>query len=157
MSSDTSRRRFLTAAAASSAASVSRVLGANDRIRMGVIGTGGRGQYLMKELNKLGGIEWVAVCDVYDVRRDKAAELAGGEVRKYGDHRRVLDHKDIDAVIVATPDHWHSLITVDACKAGKDVYVEKPMVHYPKDGQAIVKAVRENKRILQVGMQGRGL
>ena len=147
------RRTFLAA----TAASASRVLGANDRIRIGVIGTGGRGKYLMKELTKIGGVDFIAVCDIYDARRDEAAQIAGGSVAKYGDHRQVLDHKDIDAVIVATPDNWHAPITVDACKAGKDVYVEKPMVHNPKDGLAIVKAVREHKRVVQVGTQGRGL
>ncbi len=156
MRSVSSRRGFLQAAAFT-AASRNRVSGANDRIRLGVIGTGPRGQYLMKEMTQAGGVEWVAVCDVYSVRRDTAAGIAGGSVRTYGDHRRVLDHQDIDAVIVATPDHWHGPITVDACKAGKDVYVEKPMVHDPRDGQAVVKAVRENKRILQVGMQARAI
>lgn len=146
-----SRRSFLAASAAA------RVHGANDRIRLGVIGTGGRGQYLMKELAKIGGVDFVAVCDVYDVRMDRAAELAPTPVKKYADHRRVLDLKDIDAVIVATPDHWHGPIAVDAARAGKDIYVEKPMVHQPWDGLAIVQAVRENRRILQVGTQGRGL
>ncbi|HWQ52368.1 MAG TPA: Gfo/Idh/MocA family oxidoreductase [Bryobacteraceae bacterium] len=150
-----SRRTFLAAAA--TAASAARVSGANDRLRVGVIGNGGRGQYLMKELNRTGDVDIVAVCDVYNVRRDAAATIAGGSVKQYGDHRRVLDHKDIDAVIVATPDHWHGPITVDACNAGKDVYVEKPMVHTPRDGQAVVNAARRNKRIVQVGMQGRGL
>lgn len=146
-----SRRSFLAASAAT------RVLGANDRIRLGVIGTGGRGQYLMKQLNRIGGVEWAAVCDVYDVRRNQAAELAQTSAASYNDHRRVLDHKDIDAVIVATPDHWHAPIAVDAAKAGKDIYIEKPMVHNPQDGQAIVRAVREHKRVVQVGMQGRAL
>ena len=81
----------------------------------------------------------------------------GRQVAKYGDHRRLLEHKEIDAVIVATPDHWHAPIAIDALRAGKDVYVEKPMVHNPSDGQAMVKAVRETGRILQVGMQGRML
>jgi predicted dehydrogenase len=139
------------------AASYGRVLGANDRIQMGAIGTGGRGQYLMRETTKAGGVEWIAVCDVYSVRRDQAATIAGTGVKTYSDHRQLLDHKEIDAVIVATPDHWHAAITVDACRAGKDVYVEKPMVHYPKDGQAIVKAVREHKRVLQVGTQARAV
>lgn len=156
MTSEASRRTFL-AAGALTAASYSRVLGANDRIRLGTIGTGPRGQYLMKEVLKTGAVEFVAVCDVYNQRRDQAATIAGGSVKTYGDHRQLLEHKDIDAVIVATPDHWHSAITVDACRAGKDVYVEKPMVHTPKDGQALVKAVRENKRILQVGMQARAI
>jgi predicted dehydrogenase len=150
-----SRRLFLKTSALATAASASRVLGANDRIRVGVIGTGGRGRYLMRELNKIGGVEWVAVCDVYDVRRAQAAKEAGAPVKEYADHRQVLAHRDIDAVIVATPDHWHAPIAVDALDAGKDAYVEKPMVHSPKDGQAIVAAVRRNRRVVQVGMQGR--
>ena len=133
------------------------VLGANDRIRVGVIGTGGRGQYLLKELLKNTGVDCVAVCDVYDVRRAQARQIAGGQAEMYVDHKQVVERKDVDAVIVATPDHWHASIAVDALNAGKDVYVEKPMVHFPKDGQAIVKAVRANKRVLQVGTQGRGL
>ncbi len=151
-----SRRAFLQSSALT-AASYQRIPGANDRLRMGAIGTGGRGQYLMKELNRTGAVEWVAVCDVYSVRRDAAATLAGGSVKTYNDHRQLLDHKEIDAVVVATPDHWHSQVTVDACKAGKDVYVEKPMVHNPRDGQAIVRAAREYKRIIQVGMQARAI
>jgi predicted dehydrogenase len=158
MLSDASRRTFLrSGAAAATAASYSRVLGANEKVRVGVIGTGGRGQYLMKELTKMGGAEFPAVCDVYSVRADQAATIAGGSVRTYKDHRQLLEHRDLDAVIVATPDHWHGSITVDACKAGKDVYVEKPMVHFPKDGQALVKAAREHKRIVQVGMQARAI
>jgi predicted dehydrogenase len=152
------RRSFIHGAALATAASYGRVLGANDRIRLGVVGTGGRGQYLMKEINTtVGGIEWVAVCDVYSVRRDQAATLAGGGVKTYNDHRELVAHKDIDAIIVATPDHWHAAVAVDAMKAGKDVYIEKPMVHYPKDGQAIVKAAREHQRIVQVGMQARAI
>ena len=157
---ESSRRDFLKASAASAtAASASQVLGANDRVRIGVVGTGGRGQWLMKALNKVSpsGIQFVAVCDVYDVRRNEAAQIAGGAVEQYLDYKQVLARKDVDAVIVATPDHWHAAIAVDAMNAGKDVYVEKPMVHNPKDGQAIVKAARANKRIVQVGMQGRGL
>lgn len=148
---DTTRRGFLTAASAL------RVMGANDRVKLGVIGTGGRGQYHMRTLNKFGDQDWVAVCDIYDARRDQAEQIAGRSLAKYGDHRRLLEHKEIDAVIVATPDHWHGPICVDALRAGKDVYVEKPMVHTPADGQAIVKAVRETRRVLQVGTQGRAM
>jgi predicted dehydrogenase len=139
------------------AASYGRVFGANDRIRLGTIGVGARGQYLMKEALRTGEVEFAAVCDVYSVRRDRAATLAGVGAKAYSDHRRLLDEKDIDAVIVATPDHWHGPIAVDACRAGKDVYVEKPMVHFPKDGQAIVRAVREFRRVLQVGTQARAV
>lgn len=152
--SEASRRTFLANSA--TALSASRAWGAADRIRVGVIGTGGRGQYLMKELLKLGGVDFPAVCDVYDVRRADAARIAGG-AEQYVEYKDVIARKDLDAVIVATPDHWHARISVDAMHAGKDVYVEKPMVHFPKDGQAIVKAARETRRIVQVGMQGRGL
>jgi predicted dehydrogenase len=153
-----SRREFLKASAAvTTASSYNRILGANDTIRLGCIGNGGRGKYLMRTLNRIGGVSWPAVCDVYSVRRDEAATIAGGSVKTFNDHRELLDLQDIDAVIVATPDHWHSAVTVDACKAGKDVYVEKPMVHTPKDGQALVKAVRQYKRICQVGMQARAM
>jgi predicted dehydrogenase len=153
MTVDTASRRTFLA----TAASYGRILGANDRPRIGVIGTGGRGQYLMKESLKLGGTELVAVCDIYDVRRAQALKIAGPQAEQYADHRQVIARKDIDAVIVATPDHWHAPIAVEALRAGKDVYVEKPMCHNPKDGQAMVKAVRETGRVLQVGMQGRGL
>lgn len=150
-----SRRSFLVSA--STAVSAMRVLGAGDRIRIAVIGTGGRGQWLMKALQGIGGVKFVAVCDVYDVRRAEAARLAGGSVEQYLDYHDVLARKDVDAVIVATPDHWHAPVAVDAMNAGKDVYIEKPMVHDPADGVAIVKAARANRTVVQVGMQGRGL
>lgn len=152
MNQAVSRRGFVAMTAASSM----RVLGANDRIRLGAIGTGGRGRYLMNQANKAGGHQWVAVCDAYDVQRDKAAEIAGGAVEKFGDYRRVLDRKDIDGVLIATWDNTHCDITVEACRAGKDVYVEKPMTLHPMEGHQIVKAVRENKRVLQTGTQQRG-
>ena len=155
-----SRRNFLMASAVlSTAASADRVLGANNRIRIGVIGTGGRGQYHMKTLKQIAPdeFEFAAVCDVYDVRRAQAAKIAGAPVEQYVDYKQVIARKDVDAVIIATPDHWHAPIAVDAMNAGKDVYIEKPMVHNPQDGQAIVKAARANHRIVQVGMQGRGL
>ncbi|MBI4911009.1 MAG: Gfo/Idh/MocA family oxidoreductase [Acidobacteria bacterium] len=153
---NTSRRIFLAAATALPA---TRVHGANTRIRIGVVGTGGRGQWLMKALAKTVPEEFqiVAVCDVYDVRRAQAAQLGGPGVEQYLDYRQLIARSDVDAVIVATPDHWHSAVAVDAMNAGKDVYIEKPMVHYPKDGLAIIKAARANKRVVQVGMQGRML
>lgn len=151
----TSRRAFLAGA---TAASAGRVLGANDRVRLGVIGTGGRGSHLMRMANIVGGIQWVAVCDAWDVRRDKAAaELAGGAAEKYADYRRLLDRKDIDGVIVATWDNLHSQVTIDACNAGKDVFVEKPMTSLPMQGVDLVKAVRKTGRIVQVGVQQRSI
>ena len=151
------RREFLKtpAIAGMTAASASRVMGANDRIRLGIIGTGGRGSYLMREANKCGGIEWVAVCDAWDVRRDEAQQLAGSAVEKCADYRALLDRKDIDGVIVATWDNTHSRISIDACKAGKDVYVEKPMTSRPEQGPPLVHAVREYGRVLQTGVQQR--
>jgi len=149
MTSDLSRRTFVAAVSAS------RVLGANDRVRLGIIGAGSRGSFLMREATKAGNIQWVAVCDAWDVRCDRAAQLAGPDVEKYADHRRLLDRKDIDAVIVATWDNTHSQITIDACRAGKDVYVEKPLTSIPSQGPPVVGAVRETNRIVQVGVQQR--
>ncbi len=143
--------------AGTAAASATRILGANDRVRLGIIGTGSRGSYLMRAANKAGGIEWVAVCDAWDVRRDKAAEVAGTAVARYGDYRRLLDHKDIDGVIVATLDHTHAVMTVDACAAGKDVFVEKPMTSLPEQGKPVVEATRRHKRVVQVGVQQRSM
>jgi len=142
-------------AAGMAAASVARVRGANDRVRLGIIGTGGRGSYLMTEANKCANIQWVALCDAWDARRDEAARIAGGDVEKYGDYRRLLDRKDIDAVIVATWDNLHAQITAEACRAGKDVYVEKPMTSLPAQGAEVVRAVRETKRVVQTGVQQR--
>ncbi|HWB99951.1 MAG TPA: Gfo/Idh/MocA family oxidoreductase, partial [Bryobacteraceae bacterium] len=148
-----SRRSFLATSAV--AASGSRVMGANDRVRIGIIGTGGRGSYLMRRANQCPNIEWVAVCDAWDVRRDKALELAGPGVHKYADYRGLLDRKDIDGVIVATWDNTHSQIAADACRAGKDVYVEKPMTSEPLQGRPLVRAAREHRRIVQTGVQQR--
>jgi predicted dehydrogenase len=146
-----------TMAGTLTAASAMKVAGANDRIRLGIIGSGSRGTYLMREANKIGGLEWVAVCDAWDVRREKAAQVTGTNVAKDADYRTLLDRKDIDGVIVATWDNMHSQITADACRAGKDVYVEKPMTSLPLQGHAVVKAEREHKRIVQVGVQQRSM
>ena len=148
-----SRRNFLAGAA--SAASAARVLGANDRVRIGIIGAGGRGTYLMGQLNKCPGTEWVAVSDAWDVRRRKATELTGPQVEQYKDYRGLLDRKDIDGVIVATWDNTHVALTMDACHAGKDVYVEKPLSSRPEQAPPLVAAVRETRRIVQVGVQQR--
>ena len=138
-----SRRTFMVGAA--TAAAALRVRGANDRIRLGIIGSGGRGQYLMTRANEAGNIEWVAVSDIYDVRRDQAEKVARTRVDKYANYHQLLDRKDIDGVIVATTDHLHSQIAIDACKAGKDVYVEKPMTSLPEQGPPLVRAVRETQ------------
>jgi predicted dehydrogenase len=150
-----SRRAFLAAGA--TAASSMRVMGANDRIRLGIIGTGGRGSHLIRMANLAGGAQWVALCDAWDERRDEAQKTLGADVAKYADYRELLDRKDIDAVIVATLDHWHSRMAAAACRAGKDVFVEKPMTSLPMQGHDLVKAVRETKRVLQVGVQQRSI
>ncbi|MBI1895783.1 MAG: Gfo/Idh/MocA family oxidoreductase [Acidobacteria bacterium] len=149
-----SRRVFLLQATAASAA---RVLGANDRIRLGVIGTGGRGTHLIRMANQAGGIEWAALCDAWDERRAKARNLIDRPVDLYADYRKLLDRKDVDGVIIATLDHLHTPIAVDACRAGKDVFVEKPMTSTPMQGRDLVRAVRETRRVLQVGVQQRSL
>ncbi len=153
--SGTNRRRFLGAAIAT-AASYGRVLGANDRIRIGAIGTGGRCQYLLGLLNQVGSNEIVAVCDVYEPHRLEAkAKYASGGAGDYGDHREILDRNDIDAVVIGTPDHWHVPILTDAVRAGKDAYCEKPVTHKLAEGEPLIAAVRESKRVVQTGTQQR--
>jgi predicted dehydrogenase len=153
MTNKVSRRSFM--AGAVTAAAALRVAGANDRIRLGIVGSGQRGQYLMKSANEVGNIEWVAAADIWDLRRDQAEQVAGTKIAKYSDYHRLLERKDIDGVIVGTFDHMHAQVTVDACRAGKDVFVEKPMTSLPLQGQEVVRAVRETKRIVQVGVQQR--
>jgi predicted dehydrogenase len=150
------RRHFLkTAAFAATAFSQSRVWGANDRIRVGAIGTGGRCQYLMSLLNAVGGNEIVAVCDVYEPHRDEAKAKLAPSAQVYSDYRKVLDDRSIDAVVIGTPDHWHVPITVAALQAGKDVYVEKPVTHSLAESEPLAKAVEDSKRVVQSGMQQR--
>ncbi len=150
------RRRFIGAAiATATAASYGRILGANDRIRVGAIGTGERCQYLLSLLNTIGGNEIVAVCDVYEPHRLEAKEKYGPNAKDYGSHREVLDRNDIDAVVIGTPDHWHVPITTAAVGAGKDVYCEKPVTHRIEEGEPLIAAVRESKRVVQTGTQQR--
>jgi len=153
-----SNRRAFTKALAGSALtaiSASRVRGANDRVRVSLIGCGGMGTGVWRTFLAQPGVSPVAVCDVYDPFRERAAQAAKEKVTQYQDFRRLLDQKDIDAVIVATPDHWHAPMTILACKAGKDVYVEKPLSHTLAEGRAMVSAAREHKRVVQVGAQQR--
>jgi predicted dehydrogenase len=141
-------------AASFTAASYSRVLGASDRLRLGLIGCGGRGISDMRDFQKNPSVTVTAVCDVYGVRADKAASYAPG-AKTFSDHRALLEHKELDIVLVATPDHWHAACTIDALDAGKDVYVEKPLTLTIEEGPRIVRAARVNNRICQVGMQQR--
>lgn len=152
------RRSFVLSSAAA-AASASRVVGANDRIRLGVIGSGSRGQYVMEGFLTYPDCSVPAVCDVFRPNAEKAAETvatqSGAKPDIYGDYRRVLERKDIDAVLIATPDHWHCPITVAACEAGKDVYVEKPLSNAIEPCVKAVAAARQYKRVVQLGVQQR--
>ncbi len=152
------RRTFLTTAsivALGVRMAAATAQGANDRIRIGVIGTGGRARGLMGHLKKLPGNEMVALCDVYEPRLLQAAEIAGASAAKVSDYRRILDDRTIDAVVIGAPDHWHKAITLDAVAAGKDVYVEKPISHSLEEGVEMVKAVEASDRIVQTGTQQR--
>jgi predicted dehydrogenase len=148
------RRNFLRGTAALSAAAYSRVLGANDRIHLGVIGPGDRGRYDMSQFQEDSTVDVVAVCDIYGEHIDQALQKAP-KARGFNDHRKLLEIKEIDAVLIATPDHWHAATAIDALNAGKDVYVEKPLTLKIEEGPEIVKAARVNERICQVGMQQR--
>jgi predicted dehydrogenase len=148
------RRAFLGGAAALTAASYSRVLGANDRVQLGVIGTGDRGRFVMGQFLETAQVHVGAVCDIYGQQIDLAKQKAT-DARTFSDHRKLLELKELDAVLIATPDHWHAVTAIDALNAGKDVYVEKPLTRTIDEGPAIVKAARINERVCQVGMQQR--
>ncbi len=133
----------------------SKVLGANDRIRIGAIGTGGRcRKSLMTHSKNQPGTELVAVCDVYEPNLLQAAEIAPG-AKQYRDYRALLDDKSIDAVLIGSPDHWHARMIMDAVQAGKDVYVEKPVTHSLEEGAELVRVVEASKRVVQTGTQQR--
>ncbi len=158
--SQLARRDFLrgagTGAAALTAASYSRVLGANARLQMGLIGCGDRGTYVMQQFTKTDQVQVLALCDVYAAHIDEARRRTGaGGAKGFGDHRELLGMKEIDAVLIATPDHWHAPIAIDALNAKKDVYCEKPLTLRIEEGPEIVKAARVNERVCQVGMQQR--
>ncbi|MBX3277060.1 MAG: Gfo/Idh/MocA family oxidoreductase [Acidobacteria bacterium] len=158
-----SRRRFIKRTAqgavgagiALTADNWQRVLGANDRIRLGVIGTGNRGQDVSNAFMKQEGLEIVALSDAYDLYLNQLQEKVGGKARAFPDYRGMLDDKAVDAVFIATPDHWHTQMAIDACKAGKDIYIEKPLTFTIEEGHRIINAVKESKRVMQVGLQQR--
>jgi len=133
----------------------SPVLGANDRINVGLIGCGGRGMDDARSFTQYGeannACQIVAVSDVYEKRKTAAAEKYNA--KGFLDYREVLALPDVDAVIIATPDHWHTRIALDAMDRGKDVYLEKPMCHTNKEAKQLIDTVRETKRVLQVGSQ----
>jgi predicted dehydrogenase len=163
--SSTTRRAFLEtvggagAAAIGTAATVESARGfmANDTLSVGCLGTGGRCQTLMKSLAQVPGVRIAAVCDVYDAHLEGAKRLADPQAFATKHYRAILDRKDIDAVLIGSPDHWHVPMSVDSCNASKDVYVEKPLTHDPAEGPAIIEAQNRNQRIVQVGMQQRSM
>ena len=156
-----SRRNFLaasgaaTTAVALSAASYAKIAGANERIRIGFIGVGGMGTGHLEAINALkapDNVEAVAVADCWKTRAEQGAHKVSAP-HALTDYRKLLDMKDIDYVTIATPEHWHSRMTMDAIDAGKAVYCEKPMTHTIPQAQEVMKKQRETGRPLQVGVQ----
>jgi predicted dehydrogenase len=147
--------RTAAVASATTTASQSKVMGANDRVIVGLIGCGGRGRYVANLMREVPNVEFGAVCDVYDQNAASARDWAGPSAHSYKDFRKLLERKDMDAVLIATPDHWHAIPTVLACQAGKDVYVEKPLAHNIREGRAMVEAARRHNRVVQTGTQQR--
>jgi predicted dehydrogenase len=162
-----SRRRFVTTAAAGlvgaeaglraqgDAQSGGRRPAATDRITVALIGCGGMGKSNLRDFMRMKDVQVAAVCDVWDHNLGTAAKIAGDGVKQFSDFRRVIDMKDVDVVIVSTPDHWHAIPTIAALDAGKDVYVEKPLAHNIYEGRKMVEAAARNKRIVQMGTQQR--
>ncbi len=144
------RRSFLVSAGA---LSQMRIAGANERLRIGMIGTGARGAYHARRLAGRKDTDVVAVCDIYRTRAEAARTRSNPQADLLQDYRRVLDRKDIDAVVVAVSDHWHTPILLDALQAGKDVFLEKPMTWRMEEGHEIVAAVKRTGRVVQVGTQ----
>ncbi len=161
------RRSFLRAAGAASAATIipgvhllaaqesepARPVAANDHIQIALIGAGGQGQGDTKTAIQVPGVKLVAVADCYNGRLARSKELWGDDIFTTRDYNEILARKDIDAVIIGTPDHWHKQASVDAMKAGKDVYCEKPMIHLYSDGPEMIETARATKRIIQIGSQ----
>jgi predicted dehydrogenase len=158
---DVDRRSFLHtgaaagAATALSAASYAQVKGANERIGVGFVGYGLIGKRHVIDFREQPDVAMAAVSDVHRGRLDEAVGFIGGDVRGYADFRRLLDDKRVDAVVVSTPDHWHALITMLACAAGKDVYVEKPMTLFVREGRWMADVAKKHGRVVQVGTQQR--
>ena len=152
-----SRRIFFQGAAL--AASATRVMGANDRVNIGIVGIGGRGNAHLGYYSKIEECRIAGLCDVNQAARERAqtrlASLGGAKAKEYADMRELFADKDIDAVSIATPNHWHSLATIWACEAGKDVYCEKPASYNPHESRRMVEVARKTGRMVQIGSQGR--
>jgi len=127
----------------------------SNQLNVGIIGSGGRGRFLMQRFAKDETTQLTAVCDVYEPNLEAGLSVAKGKAKAYRRHQELLNAKDIDIVIIATPEHWHAQMVLDALAAGKDVYVEKPLCHTPEQGVELMQAARHSKQIVQVGMQRR--
>src|ERR1700693_2005802 len=132
---------------------LSHYAGPNDRLRYGIVGVGMEGTGLLTNAVQLPGVECAAACDLYDGRHELAKEIVGKPIPTTRRYKELLDNKEIDAIIVAVPDHWHKQVVVDAVAAGKDVYCEKPFSHTPADGLSLVEAAKKSDRIVMVGAQ----
>src|SRR6516165_12714465 len=153
------RRNFFISTAAAAAASTTVFGSPSDTIRAATIGLRGRGKDHIKEITGQPNVELVALCDVdRNILEDRARTLEQQTQKKpqlYGDYRKLLEDKSIDAISIATPNHWHTLMTIQACQAGKDVYVEKPCSHNIFEAKQIVAAARKYNRMVQQGSQSR--
>ena len=158
MSREMSRRMLVKAGGAAlgwTAVRSGRVLGANERVRLGFIGVGNRGEQLLQAFRPHADAEVAGLCDVYVPYLDRANKLLGAKAATCRDFRKLLDRSDLDAVVVATPDHWHAIQTIAACRAGKDVYVEKPLSITVREGRRMVEVARQTGRVVQVGIHMR--
>jgi predicted dehydrogenase len=169
MSDEITRREFLKATSGAAVAAglagsalvarpaaaqdASRRTAASEKIVLGFIGVASRGYGHMSWFGRHPDVAIGAVCDVYEPHLQRAVQKSGGKAKAYQDYRKLLEQKDLDAVVVATPPHWHPLISIEACEAGLDVYCEKPMSRFPAEGRAMVKAAKKNSRVTQVGTQ----
>lgn len=142
------------AASAAAAASASAANSANDKIQIGFVGTGARGQELMQAMLANPGVEITALSDAYTGRMERAVERTNGRAKKVRNYKEILADKSIDGVVIATPDHWHKTMILEAFASGKDVYCEKPMTYTAREGGEIIAAAKKSGRVLQIGSQG---
>src|SRR5689334_24253540 len=148
-------RRQFSQTAAATALGYSRILGANDRVGVGYIGLGNRGDQVHDAFLEHGDAQTVAVCDLRDDYMDFAVKKSRATPKKYKEYKKLIEDKDVNAVVIATPDHWHALMFIDACNVGKDVYVEKPLSLTVVEGRKMVEAAERTRRVSQVGTQRR--
>lgn len=148
-------RRSLAKAAAVTALSYRRILGANERVRLGFIGVGNRGTSLLRASKEYADQQVVAVCDIRSDYMENAHGIAGTSPAMVDDYRNLIARTDVDAVVIASPDHWHALMMIDACQAGKDVYVEKPLSLTVREGRRMIETARQTNRVVQVGIHRR--